>query len=132
MVEAVDRKHSFPALRPSADRSSSSYSSVNPTSPIADPRATPALLRDSGRPGRSSSDVTTDVARDDNETLPQTPKLPVQDSVPGSAKSKGKTPVRRGDAVIEPKKSPITDVVSEELRSLLRREPLKIGVTIPK
>jgi hypothetical protein len=50
-------------------------------------------------------------------------KLPVQDSVPGSsAKAKGKTPVRRNDASPQPKKGPVTDVVSEELRGLLRRE----------
>jgi hypothetical protein len=122
MVEAVDKKHSFPAPRPAADRSSSSYLNSpfkSPTSPITDPRATPALLRDAGRrPSKSTEEATAD-----QPSSPSPQQLPVQDSVPGS-KAKGKTPVRRGQQQEEPvKKGPVTDVVSEELRALLKRGP---------
>jgi TBC1 domain family member 15 len=112
-VEAIDRKHNFPPPRPEAPRRLSSQS------PITDPRATPALLRDHRRTSSSGVISLDESVNSGNSNSAASP-------VNGPDTNKGKTPARQEQGANTPAKAPVTKVVSPELRALLRRDVVKM------
>ena len=115
-VEAIDRKQSFPPPRPQASRR------LSPQSPITDPRATPALLRDTRRQSVGSASL------DDDSTSPlPSPGSPTAKGKARADQSRGNGSGQSGSSGVDPaKKAPVTDSVSPELRQLLKRDVVKM------
>jgi hypothetical protein len=113
-VEAIDRKQTFPPPKPGAPRRLSAQS------PITDPRATPALLRDSRR--QSTSALSPEQSVESPLPSPSSPtakgKARASPGQAGEASQSGGEPTRKG---------PVTNAVSPELRVLLRRDVVKMN-----